>query len=72
MFINPVKPGDFVAASPKIEEIKQYIISNTQHFGNGPEGWFQTTLSNHREIFGAADTVSKVWIPEEEEEELGV
>ena len=58
MFIEPVenkttnKPKEYTLHEDKIQNMKTYVDSNVQKFGEGPEAWRSTTLLAKHEMFG--------------------
>ena len=45
----------FEPIEPAVKEnLKTYVQSNVKHYGKGPEGWFSTTLTARKEMYGGA------------------
>ena len=60
MFIQPINSGKTSPNSKikereaNIQEMKSYVVSNNQRFGQNSESWRQSTLTHKEEILGAA------------------
>ena len=66
MFITPIinkatpKPEGYTIHENRVENLKEYVYTNNQKFGEGPTAWRANTRSKFQEIYGA-NTQSQNW-----------